>query len=106
MGLLTVDPAKCRQDGICAAVCPRRIIEMEGEAGFPVVAPERETFCMQCGHCVAVCPHGAVRVAGVPLEACPEIDENLGLGWEPVVSFEEGIRKTIAYFRDFLGLSA
>ena len=28
------------------------------------------------------------------------------LGWEPEVAFEEGIRKTIEYFRDFLGLKA
>ena len=27
------------------------------------------------------------------------------LGWEPKVEFEEGIRETIAYFRDFLGLT-
>jgi dTDP-glucose 4,6-dehydratase len=26
------------------------------------------------------------------------------LGWEPKVSFEEGITKTVAYFRDFLGI--
>ena len=51
MGLLTVDETKCRQDGICAAECPRRIIEMEGEGGFPTVAAEREAFCMRCGHC-------------------------------------------------------
>ena len=28
------------------------------------------------------------------------------LGWEPQVPFEEGIQKTIAYFRNFLGLNA
>jgi dTDP-glucose 4,6-dehydratase len=28
------------------------------------------------------------------------------LGWEPVVPFEEGIRKTIGYFRNFLNLGA
>jgi len=26
------------------------------------------------------------------------------LGWEPKVQFDEGIRETIAYFRDFLGI--
>jgi dTDP-glucose 4,6-dehydratase len=24
------------------------------------------------------------------------------LGWEPVVKFDDGIRETIAYFRDFV----
>ena len=28
------------------------------------------------------------------------------LGWEPKVSFDEGIAKTVAYFRDFLGIHA
>ena len=28
------------------------------------------------------------------------------LGWEPKVAFEDGIRTTIEYFRDFLGLKA
>jgi dTDP-glucose 4,6-dehydratase len=28
------------------------------------------------------------------------------LGWEPKVSFDEGIEKTVAYFRDFLGIHA
>lgn len=28
------------------------------------------------------------------------------LGWEPRVSFDEGIRKTVAYFRDFLAIPA
>lgn len=98
MGLLTVDETRCRQDGICVAECPRRIIAME-EGGFPTVTPEREVFCMHCGHCVAVCPHGAVGVAGVPLEACPEIDKTLGLGWEPVVQFLRS-RRSIRVYRE------
>ncbi len=99
MGLLTVDETKCRQDGICAAVCPRRIIDMEEAGGFPSVAAEREGFCMHCGHCVAVCPHGAVGVAGVPLETCPEIEPALGLGWEPVAQFLRS-RRSIRVYRE------
>jgi len=99
MGLLTVDEGKCRQDGICAVECPRRIIELTGEGGFPAVAPEREGFCMRCGHCVAVCPHGAVGVEGVPVEACPELDGDLVLSWEPAVQFLRS-RRSIRVYRD------
>jgi dTDP-glucose 4,6-dehydratase len=28
------------------------------------------------------------------------------LGWEPKVDFEEGITRTIAYFRDFLAIKS
>ena len=28
------------------------------------------------------------------------------LGWEPQVSFDEGIGRTVTYFRDFLGIHA
>ncbi|MDF1552037.1 MAG: nitroreductase family protein [Deferrisomatales bacterium] len=96
MGWLTVDEASCRQDGICVAECPRRIIAME-QGGFPLVATERERFCMHCGHCVAVCPHGAVSVAEFPREACPVIDDTPGLGWEPVVQFLRSRRSIRVY---------
>ncbi|MBE0618134.1 MAG: nitroreductase family protein [Proteobacteria bacterium] len=99
MGLLTVDESRCRQDGICAAECPRRIIEMTGEGGFPTVTPAGEALCLRCGHCVAVCPHGAVEVDGVPLEACPELDEARVLSWEPAVQFLRS-RRSIRVYRD------
>ena len=28
------------------------------------------------------------------------------LGWQPQVSFDEGIERTVAYFREFLGIHA
>lgn len=73
MAFLTIDESKCKQDGICAAECPRRIITQEDEASYPQVAEADEAYCMVCGHCVAVCPHGALSVTGVNIEDCPEI---------------------------------
>ncbi len=97
MGLLAVDESKCKKDGICVAECPRRVIELAGESGFPAIAPSREAYCMRCGHCVAVCPHGAASVDGVPAEACPKIDRELVPSWEPTVQFLRSRRSIRVY---------
>jgi NAD-dependent dihydropyrimidine dehydrogenase PreA subunit len=54
MTFLTIDETKCKQDGICAAECPRGIIIQEDDKSFPQVAQADEASCMTCGHCVAV----------------------------------------------------
>ena len=99
MGLVTVDETKCKRDGICAAECPTRIIVLEGEEGFPVIAPEREAYCLTCGHCVAVCPHGAMSMAGVAIQDCPEIDKDLQLSWEQAEQFLRS-RRSIRVYKD------
>lgn len=98
MNRFRVDANECRRDGICAAVCPRRIIAWtEGE--LPVVAPEDESFCLTCGHCVAVCPHGAASVAGVSVDDCPPLEAALRPSWPQVRHFLRS-RRSIRVYRD------
>ena len=53
-----VDATRCCKDGICARVCPLRIIT--GRVGeLPRVDPEKAGRCIRCGHCMAFCPTGA-----------------------------------------------
>ena len=99
MAVLTVDESRCRRDGLCVAECPRRIIELGADGGFPAVPAEREVLCLRCGHCVAVCPHGAASVDGVPVEACPEIDPEQGVSWGQAVQFLRS-RRSIRVYRD------
>ncbi len=99
MAFLTIDENKCKQDGICAAECPRQIITQEDDASFPQVAEADEAYCMACGHCVAVCPHGALSVAGVDIEVCPEIEKNLVLSWDQAEQFLRS-RRSIRLFKD------
>ncbi len=99
MAWLTVDEEACRRDGLCAAECPRRIIDLGGAGGFPAVAPERAASCLRCGHCVAVCPQGAVSVQGVPVGACPTIAPGLAPSWEAAVQFLRS-RRSIRVYRD------
>jgi len=99
MAFLTIDEAKCKQDGICAAECPRGIITQEIGKTFPQVAKEDEIRCMICGHCVAVCPHGALSVAGVNIADSLEIKKDLDLSWEQAEQFLRS-RRSIRLFKD------
>jgi len=99
MSFLTIDEAKCKQDGICATECPRRIIIQEDDKSFPQIAKDDEVNCMACGHCVAVCPHGALSVAGVDIEDCPEIEKSLVISWDQAEQFLRS-RRSIRCFKD------
>jgi ferredoxin len=99
MAFLTIDETKCRQDGICAAECPRGIITQEDGKSFPQVTEADEAYCMTCGHCVAVCPHGALSVNGVDIEHCPEIEKALVLSWDQAKQFLRS-RRSIRLFKE------
>ena len=99
MAFLTIDETKCKQDGICAAECPRRIITQEDGKSFPQIVEADEAYCMTCGHCVAVCPHGALSVNGVDIEDCPEVEKALALSWNQAKQFLRS-RRSIRVFQD------
>jgi len=73
MPLITVDPDKCKRDGICVSECPRWIIEIKEKEGFPEPIERAEEYCIRCGHCVAVCPHGAVALNSMTPEQCAPV---------------------------------
>lgn len=79
MSFMTIDEGKCNRDGICAAECPGRIIEMDEESGYPKPAADFEEICLKCGHCVAVCPTGALRLDWLGPEECRVIRKELGV---------------------------
>ena len=99
MAFLTIDETKCKQDGICAAECPRGIITQNDDKSFPLIDKADEAYCMVCGHCVAVCPHGALSVAGVDIQDCPEIDKDLVLSQDQAKQFLRS-RRSIRLFKD------
>ena len=71
MKLFTVDEQKCKRDGICAAECPRAIIDFRDDGSVPRPTADAETVCIHCGHCVAVCPHGALALSDLAPGDCP-----------------------------------
>ncbi len=87
MAFLTIDETKCKQDGICAAECPRRIIIQKDDKSFPQIVQADEVNCMACGHCVAVCPHGTMSHKIMKSVDCPPVEKELFLTPEQVEQF-------------------
>ena len=47
---IIVDYDKCNADGICADVCPRKLIVVDAEDSMPRPIPEAVELCISCGH--------------------------------------------------------
>lgn len=99
MGLLTIDPEKCKKDGWCVKVCPAGIIRLGKKEGFPTLIPKGEIGCIRCGHCVVACPHGALQHAEIPLAKCPSIHREVRIDSEQAVQFLRS-RRSIRTFAD------
>ena len=69
MTLFDVNQETCNRDGICAAECPMKIIDMK-TTGWPKPVNGAEALCIHCGHCVAVCPTGALTHRELSPEDC------------------------------------
>ena len=55
---LTYDSALCIGCGLCVAVCPHGVFEMDGRLARLV----NSHACMECGACQKNCPPGAIFV--------------------------------------------
>lgn len=99
MSLFTIDRDRCNQDGLCAAECPARVIQMDPAEGWPGPVPEAEEFCIACGHCVAVCPTGALSLSWLKPEDCPPVRTELALSAEQAEQFLRS-RRSIRTFQD------
>lgn len=99
MKLLVVDESRCKKDGICADVCPSRIIIFKGKEGFPEIPSKLEGGCIRCGHCVSVCPYGALSHRDMSVESCPPIDPALALNEAQAEQFLRS-RRSIRLFKD------
>ncbi|MDJ0722195.1 MAG: nitroreductase family protein [Desulfobacterales bacterium] len=97
MGLIAIDKDRCRQDGICADVCPAQIIVAGEEDDYPALVPGGEDFCIRCGHCVAVCPHGAIRHGDMPIGDFPEVESGAKPTADQVIQFMRSRRSIRNY---------
>lgn len=62
--LVAINTGTCKKCGICAEVCPNRIMFKDKEGGISV-RPDRVQVCFQCGQCMAVCPTKSILVSGL-----------------------------------------
>lgn len=99
MSLFAVDREKCLKDGICAAECPARIIEVAGKGSYPTPVEGAAERCINCGHCVAVCPAGALSLKTMKPEECLPVRKDLLPGPEQVEHLLLS-RRSIRTYRD------
>ncbi len=95
MNPVTIDYDLCNKDGICSAVCPRRLFEIS--EGFPVPVPSIEELCIRCGHCMAVCPTGAISVDGSGSDDCIKIDKKRRATYDQLDHLIKSRRSTRVY---------
>ena len=79
--LITIDPERCRKDGLCFRIC-RKVFSQDAPGSVPVV--EHEESCNSCGHCVLLCPSGAIQQAGCPSDRVHAVDDSLMPSYEQV----------------------
>ena len=58
---LVVEPEWCKGCGICAAFCPRQVLELVKEK-IRIKAPEQ---CVHCGQCEMRCPDYAIYLVNI-----------------------------------------
>ena len=86
-GKSVIDPAKCKNCGMCAQVCPYQAIQKiivpcenacpvgaiaKGEDGHAKIDFDK---CISCGKCVAACPFGAVHEKSQIIDVLKNIKE-------------------------------
>jgi ferredoxin len=64
---IAIDTQSCQLCGLCAEVCPNRIMTLNGSAGISF-RMDRLGLCIKCGQCMAVCPSQAIVVNGLAYE--------------------------------------
>jgi nitroreductase/NAD-dependent dihydropyrimidine dehydrogenase PreA subunit len=75
MSLFYINAEKCSKCGICAAVCPAKIITLNDGDALPGATEGADSLCIKCGHCVAVCPQGAFSHRDMPISHCPQVQQ-------------------------------
>jgi nitroreductase/NAD-dependent dihydropyrimidine dehydrogenase PreA subunit len=96
MNLFEVNEDTCNQDGICAAVCPAGIIDIQ-KGAYPAPVDGAEEICIECGHCVAVCPTASFSHRDMPKEKCPPLNPDLNISLEQCEQFLRSRRSTRRY---------
>lgn len=96
MNTIKIDYQKCKKDGICAAVCPRKLFLLD-EKNRPTLSDNAEDTCINCGHCLSACPTGAISINKTTAENCNEIIRNLWPMYENLDHLMRSRRSIRAY---------
>lgn len=64
---MSINRDTCSSCGLCARICPNRIIKKVGEADISI-REDRRSLCLACGQCMAICPTQSIVVDGLTYE--------------------------------------
>jgi nitroreductase/NAD-dependent dihydropyrimidine dehydrogenase PreA subunit len=92
MQLLTVNQELCAKCGLCAAVCPRGLIQL-----LPGPTENHVELCIACGQCVAVCPVKAIDNVRAPLAGQIGLEPGGALGTTDVRQYLRARRSVRVY---------
>jgi 2-oxoglutarate ferredoxin oxidoreductase subunit delta len=70
--LHTIDRERCKGCGLCVAVCPKDVLELDREAntkGYFPAHQARPQDCIFCAMCGVMCPDVAIRIEEVADES-------------------------------------
>jgi nitroreductase/NAD-dependent dihydropyrimidine dehydrogenase PreA subunit len=99
MSFLTIDSTKCKKDGLCAGECPLMLIEINPATSIPEAVTDAGERCLKCGHCVAICPHAALSVAGIDIQDCIPLRNDLLLSEDHLRQLIKS-RRSVRKFQD------
>lgn len=97
--MITANPDLCNRDGICADVCPIKIISFK-DGQLPIPVPGADRMCIRCSHCVAVCPTGALAHVDMSPDACPPVRREWRLSSEQAAYFLRSRRSIRVYHKN------
>jgi len=100
MSLFTVDATLCKKDGLCAAVCPVRIIANNKQTQIPEPVENADELCINCGHCMAICPYGALSLTKMSPAQCRQIPKDWNLSPQQVELFLKARRSIRVYKKE------
>lgn len=64
--MITVNFERCKGCGLCAQVCPKKIVEIQkqrrNEKGYYTAQCTDADKCISCAMCATMCPDCAIKV--------------------------------------------
>jgi ferredoxin len=94
--LHVVNPETCRGDGICADICPEKVLEIVDDKAATIAS--RAGACIKCGQCVAVCPTDSLRMPDLPDEDFRDLGKP-SLGYDQFLDFLKQ-RRSVRVFKE------
>jgi nitroreductase/NAD-dependent dihydropyrimidine dehydrogenase PreA subunit len=94
---ITIDRTRCKKDGLCASVCPKRVFVQREKLTIPELVGKES--CIACGHCVAICRQDAIGHSEFPPTVIQTIQVDEMPTEEQVMTLLKS-RRSIRAFRD------